>query len=301
MKISLVGIEINIHDESSCLNLNSFYSPFISQEKKSKRTLTLTYNLIEKLPPLGKKSRLEFDALYWKLWVIDKIKVFDIYTGRKVKENIYRLYLKKNLEDIDIIIPENILTFQERYPSYFKGIDIPDPFIPFLGNILLSEILPHFGGFLIHAACVEYRDGHACIFVGPSRAGKTTLAKLWQNRGFEILGDDIVGIRRGEEGNFYAYPVPWGDSLSNRRMNRRVKLNKIFFISKSKDKRNKIEFISQKEAMNEMIRGSLLPYWDRKLTIIELQLIHQILDIIPSFRLVFYPDDSLLNLLKGFE
>ena len=230
-----------------------------------------------------------------------KIKVFDIYTGRKVKENIYRLYLKKNLEDIDIIIPENILTFQERYPSYFKGIDIPDPFIPFLGNILLSEILPHFGGFLIHAACVEYRDGHACIFVGPSRAGKTTLAKLWQNRGFEILGDDIVGIRRGEEGNFYAYPVPWGDSLSNRRMNRRVKLNKIFFISKSKDKRNKIEFISQKEAMNEMIRGSLLPYWDRKLTIIELHLIHQILDIIPSFRLFFYPADSLLSLLKKFK
>ena len=261
--------------------------------------MTLTYNLVKKLPPLNKKSRLEFDALYWKLWVVDEMRIFDIYTGRKVKENLYRLYFRKNFEDITVIISEDILTFQERYPSYFKGIDIPDPFVPFLGNILLSEILPHFGGLLVHAACVEYRDGHACIFVGPSRAGKTTLAKLWQNGGFEILGDDIVGIRR-EKGSFYIYPVPWGDSLNNKRINRRVKLDRIFFISKSKDKRNKIEFINQKEATNEMIRGSLLPYWDRKLTIIELQLIHQILDIIPSFRLVFYPDDSLLSLLKGF-
>lgn len=63
------------------------------------------------------------------------------------------------------------------------------------------------GGLLVHA-CAAVIDGRAFVFAGHSGDGKTTLARLLQNEGFELLSDERVAIRR-EGGGFRAYGTPW--------------------------------------------------------------------------------------------
>jgi hypothetical protein len=296
MKLYFLDIELDLWDLDNILQINSFYIPF-GEKKPSQRTLTIKYELVKDLMSLDREYSLRHNALYWEIKEKKGERIFEVYTGRKARERLYRVHLKNLHYAIEIKIPENVLTFQQRYPEYFKGINIPDPFVPFLGNILFSEILYYLGGFLLHAAAIEYRKNYAYIFVGSSGMGKTTIAKLCQKKGLQVLGDDIVGIRR-EGNNFYVYPVPWGNSLDGNRMNRRSRLDKVFFLSKSKDGKNKLEFINKKVAMNEMIRCSLLPYWDKRLVNIELELIHQLLETVPSFRLIFHPEDSLNFFIK---
>jgi hypothetical protein len=61
------------------------------------------------------------------------------------------------------------------------------------------------GGFLLHAAGVA-RQGRAHLFFGPSGSGKTTVTLL--SEGDEILGDDLVLVRKGERG-YEAHAVPF--------------------------------------------------------------------------------------------
>jgi hypothetical protein len=65
-------------------------------------------------------------------------------------------------------------------------------------QILLARVLPPRGGIYMHASGMVV-NGHGLAFVGHSEAGKTTMARLLQDRG-EILCDDRVILRRWPDG-----------------------------------------------------------------------------------------------------
>jgi hypothetical protein len=68
-----------------------------------------------------------------------------------------------------------------------------------LGPILLEGyvmalLLALRGNCVLHASAVGLADGRALALVGPSRAGKTTLATLLTVGGKKHLADDIIGV-----------------------------------------------------------------------------------------------------------
>jgi len=75
-----------------------------------------------------------------------------------------------------------------------------------LGEILLITHLADTGGLLLHACGVEC-DGKRYAFLGNSGHGKSTLARLCENRA-QVLNDDrVVARSRGER--FWVYGTPW--------------------------------------------------------------------------------------------
>lgn len=63
------------------------------------------------------------------------------------------------------------------------------------------------GSILLHAAGV-IRDGLGYVFFGPSGAGKSTTALISAEIGHQVVSDDIIIIRKHEDG-YYLHGVPF--------------------------------------------------------------------------------------------
>ena len=80
-------------------------------------------------------------------------------------------------------------------------------------------------GFLIHA-CGISKENKGYIFTGPSRSGKSTVARL--SKGLTILSDDHLCVKKRGD-SYYMYGVPWGRATTNRF----VEVKKIFSLKKA--------------------------------------------------------------------
>lgn len=91
---------------------------------------------------------------------------------------------------------------------------IRDPFTYPLDQVLVVYALARVGGVLLHAAGL-CGGGRGLICPGRSRAGKSTVSRLWLQHGGACLSDDriIVRSRAGEGGEWTAFGTPWPGEL----------------------------------------------------------------------------------------
>ncbi len=120
-----------------------------------------------------------------------------------------------------------------------------------LPEILMGVILPQNNAILMHA-CGILAGERGYFFPAPSGEGKSTIAKLALEQGFNILNDDRIIIRRA--GNFFKIcGNPWHGEVENT-SNSSVGIKRAFFINKSFS--NKVRLMSNKEAMLGFLRNS---------------------------------------------
>ncbi len=62
----------------------------------------------------------------------------------------------------------------------------------------ITVILRQRGHLVLHA-CSVAREGKAVGFVGGSGVGKSTLAEAYRQRGYQVLGDDVLAIRMTDD------------------------------------------------------------------------------------------------------
>lgn len=89
------------------------------------------------------------------------------------------------------------------------------------------------GGCLFHGAGVAYK-GKGFLFVGPSGAGKTTIASLLEE--VDVLSDEAVGVRM-EEGYYTLFATPFGARYGEKRdwgevVHGGIMLSRIFYLKK---------------------------------------------------------------------
>jgi len=95
----------------------------------------------------------------------------------------------------------------ERFPGIFEN---------FL-RVLVAYRLLDLGGAVLHSAGVV-RDGAAYLFLGRSGAGKTTVARLSQEQGAEVLSDDLNALCAGAAGaGCSVLKLPFTGDLGERR------------------------------------------------------------------------------------
>jgi len=108
-------------------------------------------------------------------------------------------------------------------------------------------------GALIHGSCAVI-GGKAFLFVGPSGSGKTTIARFCLGRGFAVLNDENVILRKSGDG-WRAYGTPWSRTPEMVR-NASAKIERIFFLRFGK--RNQIKQVSRREALRRLPPNILL-------------------------------------------
>jgi hypothetical protein len=80
-----------------------------------------------------------------------------------------------------------------------------DPFEYPLDGLILYYLTVIHGDIMIHASGVN-NNGHGYLFSGVSGKGKTTLAKLWDDSGAQVIHDDRLIIRKAGDG--YTMYIP---------------------------------------------------------------------------------------------
>ena len=86
-----------------------------------------------------------------------------------------------------------------------------------LFGTVIAYILQYHGYLVLHGSAVLI-DGQAVIFSGQSGAGKSTLASAFVNKGYPLITDDVVVIKRNAQDRYEIIPGPaqlklWKDAL----------------------------------------------------------------------------------------
>ncbi len=84
--------------------------------------------------------------------------------------------------------------------------DTVDPLIYPLDGLILYYLASKKSAVMVHASAVNY-NGRGWLFSGRSGNGKTTIAKLFDNQGVEVIHDDRVILVK-QEGRWFIHSTP---------------------------------------------------------------------------------------------
>jgi hypothetical protein len=186
----------------------------------------------------------------------------------------------------------------------FKNADLyfpsdSDCFIePFFGptlELLMINYLAQEKGVIIHGCGIAV-NRKGMLFVGESGAGKSTIARMWdQQNPAEVLSDDRTILRK--KGNdFRMYGTPWHGEAKFGAPNG-VKLEKIFFLHHGQD--NTIQKINKAGSVQHLLTCSFPPFWDSKAMEFIMDFFSELADGVACYDFFFKPDISAVDSIRA--
>ena len=149
------------------------------------------------------------------------------------------------------------------------------------------------GGFLLHGASA-IRNGRAFLFSGVSGAGKTTISRLAPGDAI-LLTDEISYITR-KRGDYRACGTPFAGELARPGENAAAPIARLYFLAKGPE--NTVEPIQAGDALRLLLRNILFFADDPELVKMVFRSAHEFLGKVPAYRLTFYPDGRVWDLIQ---
>ena len=188
---------------------------------------------------------------------------------KKISDNYYNVFIKKNCNEISI-----------RYLFNAMGFDA----------LLAKE-----KKLIVHASFIAFQN-KAILFSAPSGTGKSTQADLWQKyvRGVEIINGDraIIGI---EDNGVKAYGLPFCGT-SKITLNQSFNLSTIVILRQGKI--NKLIELAAKDGYKYLYSQVNWIGWDKKLQINILDLLEKVVNSIKRYYFECLPEQSAVKMLK---
>ncbi len=156
-------------------------------------------------------------------------------------------------------------------------------------RIIYSRLLTDYNGFLVHSAAIKKED-KGYLFYGPSDAGKTTISKISDKFGLDILSDELSAVRK-IHGEYFLYATPfWGEFNGTYRSDR-VKLESL--IKPIKSNKLKLHRIHETEFISSFL-GTLLNFCnDSFINNIYLNNVSDLGNQVKGYNLEFKKDDNI--------
>ena len=162
-----------------------------------------------------------------------------------------------------------------------------DPFEYPLDGLILYYLTVINGDIMIHASGVN-NSGHGYIFSGVSGKGKTTMAKLWHDKGAKVIHDDRLIIRDTGPGyRMYNTPVYDHDEPLE------SPLSKVFIIEHGIE--NMLVPVREATAVSLVMANCIQHNWGHDIIAQLLGSVSIMCGTIPVFRLSFIPDRSVID------
>jgi hypothetical protein len=162
-----------------------------------------------------------------------------------------------------------------------------DPMEYPLDGLILYYLSAIHGDIMIHASGVN-NAGHGFLFSGVSGKGKTTLAKLWDQSGARVIHDDRLILRKTGTGYLmYNTPVYKND------VPLKSQLNKIFLIEHGM--KNELIPVRGAESVSKVMANCIQHNWDPGIIARLLGSVSIMCGTIPTVRLIFKPDRSVID------
>jgi hypothetical protein len=171
-----------------------------------------------------------------------------------------------------------------------------------LDELLMIHLLAQGRGVELHACGVMDSEGRGYLFAGQSGAGKTTMARLWQNpedgksRGVvTFLSDDRIIVRH-QDGKFWMYGTPWhgeGQFASPAR----APLQGVYLLRHGSSSR--LVPLRRSEAAARLMTCSFPPFHDSRGLSFTLSFLEKLVAAVPCLELSFTPDARVIELVRG--
>jgi hypothetical protein len=180
------------------------------------------------------------------------------------------------------------------HEPYFHGQPKVYPLEYPLLEILFMNYLASGKGALVHACGVVDREGRGHLFIGQSGAGKTTVARFWQDGpGSLVLSDDRI-ILRWVEGIPWMYGTPWHGEAGISSPDR-APLKGIYFLKKGLE--NGLSPMEKPQALGHLVACSFPPFYDPHGLNFTLNFFEKILTAVPAYELEFLPSREVVDLV----
>lgn len=196
-------------------------------------------------------------------------------------------YLANEEAEPDIVIREERYS-AERWPRLApQHLAYMDS-----GWLFYVKLLLH-GGMMLHSSAIEL-GGKAYLFSGPSRVGKSTHTRLWQQlyKDARVFNDDKPALRE-IDGVWYAYGTPWcGKDGIN--INLKVPLAGICFLKQGSE--NSIRRLSKIEAVSAIMTQTHWRFKTSEGLDVLLAIVGRLVEDIPVYLLVNKPEPDAARL-----
>ena len=167
-----------------------------------------------------------------------------------------------------------------------------------LDELLILNLLAKGRGVEVHACGLVDSQGNGHLFLGQSGAGKTTMARLWQNvAGARILSDDRIILRR--LGNrVWMYGTPWHGEAELAHPGR-APLTRIYFLRHGE----KNELVPQREAeaAARLFACSFPHFYSPEALDFTLGFFEEVARAVPCYELSFLPDEWVVAFLQSHQ
>ena len=169
-----------------------------------------------------------------------------------------------------------------------------------LGEILryfpMRAILQQFLVLFFHAAQITYQET-GILFAGPSGAGKTTQAKLWERfRNARIICNDRTLLRK-QDGNWYSYGYPMDGSQPVRSGEVHV-AGCIVLVKQAQNGKSSIERLRAGKAMAQLMPQLVIDRWSENARTQAAETLFLLLNEMPVSQLTATMDEQAVACLE---
>jgi len=164
-----------------------------------------------------------------------------------------------------------------------------------LDELLMVNFLSLGRGAEVHACGLADSQGNGHLFLGQSRAGKTTLARFWQKeKGVTVLSDDRIVLRRIGE-RLWMYGTPWHGE-AELASPAKVPLTRTYFLQHGKT--NEQAQLGTTEAVARLFACSFLPFYSPEALEFTLGFFEEVVKEVPCHELRFFPDKRVVEFIQ---
>jgi hypothetical protein len=210
---------------------------------------------------------------FWRVWRDEETTIVEIFPSDGSTEKVLVMKDRSNRWEIYMNNQESRL----------------DPLIYPLDGLILYYLTLQKGAIMVHASAVNY-NGRGWLFSGRSGNGKTTIARLFDSQGIDVIHDDRVILVK-KEGRWFIHNTP----VYQNEVPRSAPLDHIWLIEHGKS--NVSVPVEGALATAMILSNCIQQTWEGEATETLLTAIEDVTSMTMVSRLFFVPDAGICNYL----
>ena len=277
---------ISVESENALSAVQVLYQKF---EMKEQNSIDLTIRLRDDPPPsVTDKSYQGEVENNWKLYKDEQRFYFEVYQQIASKRKML-FSINHEWNEADLFFDSN-----GTVPSSQRGFRIGEVFVPFLQWWLTSWLALQKRGMIVHGSAVSFGNS-ALAFVGPSGAGKTTIARICRDNGSKtVLNDERIIIWRNDH-EWQVSGTPWPGMLYEAAQMTQP-LACLCLLTKAET--NQFKILSTEDVFSRFFPEAFFPIWDEERTAGLVEAAKQFIQEVPCGDLSFRKDASIVGYLE---